>query len=74
MCNGFLWGFLLLAFSLPLQSQNSNKKPRAEQSSFGGEEVPGIPFINRGRIVTAITFRVDGSRYQKYEEQTKESS
>jgi hypothetical protein len=65
-------GLLLLACSLRLQSQSSSNKAGAEQSSFGGEEVPGIPFIKRGRIVTAVTVRFDGSRYQKYEGQTKE--
>jgi hypothetical protein len=38
---------LLLTFALSLQAQNSSKAAEPEQSSFGGEEVPGIPFIKR---------------------------
>jgi len=38
---------LVFALVLPSLSQNSRKKAEPEQSSFGGEEVPGIPFIKR---------------------------
>jgi hypothetical protein len=39
--------FLLLTSVPAPQSQDSGKPGGAEQSSFGGEEVPGIPFIKR---------------------------
>ena len=46
---------LLLPFVLALQSQNSGKPAEREQSSFGGDEVPGIPFIKRPvSIPTAV--------------------
>jgi hypothetical protein len=38
--------FLFLGLPLPMESQNS-VPPDQEQSSFGGEEVPGVPFIKR---------------------------
>jgi hypothetical protein len=40
-----LAALLLLIVALPLQSQDSSGTLEPEQSSFGGEEVPGIRFI-----------------------------
>jgi hypothetical protein len=42
-----LAALLLLIVALGLQSQESDGTSEPEQSSFGGEEVPGIPFVKR---------------------------
>ena len=48
--NGVLLFLLSLSLALPLESQNSSLKEQ-EQSGFGGEEVPGVPFIKRPIVV-----------------------
>jgi len=45
---GLLTSLILFLTSAPLlQSQNAARTRGPEQSSFGGEEVPGIPFLQR---------------------------
>jgi hypothetical protein len=44
----FLIGLIyLLVFVVPMRSQKANDIPNQEQSSFGTEEVPGIPLVKR---------------------------
>lgn len=50
--------FLFVVFALPLQAQTSNKAAEREQSTFGGEEVPGIPFIKRPVPVPADVLKI----------------
>jgi len=50
--------FLLSTFGLPLQSQSPDEPAEPEQSSFGGEEVPGIPFIKRPASIPPAALQI----------------
>lgn len=53
---GALWLLLTLAF--PIQSQNPRSKAEDEQSIFGGEEVPDVPFIKHQVAIPQVVLQI----------------
>jgi hypothetical protein len=49
---------LLLAFTLPLYAQSSGRAVEREQSTFGGEEVQGVPFIKHRVTIPAAVLEI----------------